>query len=96
MARKGLADRVSLLDQFSLREDDMTIRIVVLVLTLMLAALTQSPGVSAQKGSKVYRLGFVSLQPPPTQSPSAGSAFFWGPQGSARRAWIRRGEERHV
>ena len=45
----------------------MTVRIVVLLLTLVLAALTQSPGVSAQKGSKMYRLGWVSLQPAPTQ-----------------------------
>jgi hypothetical protein len=46
----------------------MAVRIVVLLLTLVLAALTQSPGVSAQKGSKMYRLGWVSLQPAPTQS----------------------------
>jgi hypothetical protein len=39
----------------------MTIRIVVLLLTLVLAALTQPPDVSAQTGSKVYRLGWVSL-----------------------------------
>jgi putative tryptophan/tyrosine transport system substrate-binding protein len=48
----------------------MSVRIVVLLLTLVLAALTQSPGVSAQKGSKMYRLGWVSLQPAPTQLPS--------------------------
>jgi ABC-type uncharacterized transport system substrate-binding protein len=48
----------------------MTVRIVVLLLTLVLAALTQSPGVSAQKGSKMHRLGWVSLQPTPTQLPS--------------------------
>ena len=42
----------------------MIIRIVVLLLTLVLAALTQSPGVSAQTGSKVYRLGWVSLSAP--------------------------------
>jgi len=35
----------------------MTIRIVVLVLTLVLAGLTQSPGVSAQKAGKVYQFG---------------------------------------
>ena len=45
----------------------MTIRIVVLLLTLVLAALTQPPGVSAQTGSKVYRFGWVSLFPAPTQ-----------------------------
>ena len=45
----------------------MTLRIVVLLLTLLLPALTQSPGVSAQTGSKVYRLGWVSLFPAPTQ-----------------------------
>jgi putative ABC transport system substrate-binding protein len=45
----------------------MTIRIVVLLLPLVLAALTQPPGVSAQTGSKVYRLGWVSLFPAPTQ-----------------------------
>jgi putative tryptophan/tyrosine transport system substrate-binding protein len=45
----------------------MTVRIVVLLLTLVLAALTQPPGVSAQTGSKVYRLGWVSLFPAPTQ-----------------------------
>jgi putative tryptophan/tyrosine transport system substrate-binding protein len=43
------------------------LRIVVLLLTLVLPALTQSPGVSAQTGSKVYRLGWVSLFPAPTQ-----------------------------
>ncbi len=36
----------------------MSVRIVVLLLTLVLAALTQSPGVSAQKASKMYRLGW--------------------------------------
>ena len=45
----------------------MTLRIVVLLLTLVLPALTQSPGVSAQTGSKVYRLGWVSLFPAPPQ-----------------------------
>ena len=49
------------------QEDDMALRIVVLLLTLVLPALTQSPGVSAQTGSKVYRLGWVSLFPAPTQ-----------------------------
>jgi putative ABC transport system substrate-binding protein len=47
----------------------MTVRIVVLLLTLVLAALTQPPGVSAQTGSKVYRLGWVALDPAPTQLP---------------------------
>jgi putative ABC transport system substrate-binding protein len=47
-----------------------------IIVPLLLIALAQSPDVSAQKGSKVYRIGSVSLQPPPTQSPSAGSAFF--------------------
>jgi len=47
----------------------MSVRIVVLLLTLVLAALTQSPGVSAQTGSKVYRLGWVALDPAPTQLP---------------------------
>ena len=47
----------------------MTIRTIALLLTLMLAALTQSPGVSAQIGSKVYRLGWVSLFPAPTKLP---------------------------
>jgi ABC-type uncharacterized transport system substrate-binding protein len=47
----------------------MTVRIVVLLLTLVLAALTQPPGVSAQTGSKVYRIGWVALDPAPTQLP---------------------------
>ena len=42
----------------------MTIRNVVLLLTLLLAALTQSPSVLAQTGSKVYRIGTVFLGPP--------------------------------
>ena len=46
----------------------MTIRIIALLLTLLLAGLTQAPGASAQKGSKMYRLGWVSLVPAPTQS----------------------------
>jgi putative ABC transport system substrate-binding protein len=47
----------------------MIIRIVVLLLTLVLVALTQSPGVSAQKGSKMYRFGWVSVSTAPTQLP---------------------------
>jgi ABC-type uncharacterized transport system substrate-binding protein len=43
----------------------MTVRGVVLLLTLVLAALTQPPRVSAQT-SKVYRLGFVAVHPQPT------------------------------
>jgi hypothetical protein len=35
----------------------------------VLPALTQSSGVSAQIGSKVYRLDWVSLLPAPTQLP---------------------------
>jgi putative tryptophan/tyrosine transport system substrate-binding protein len=46
----------------------MTIRIV-LLLILLLAALTQPPDVSGQTGSKVYRLGWVGLDPAPTQLP---------------------------
>ena len=46
----------------------MTIRIRILVLLLIgLAVLTQPPGVSAQTGGKVYRLGWVSFLPAPTQ-----------------------------
>jgi hypothetical protein len=39
----------------------MIIRMFVLLLTLVLVALTQSPGVSAQKGSKMYRFGWVGV-----------------------------------
>ena len=46
----------------------MTIRIV-LLLILLLAALTQPPDVSGQTGSKVYRLGWVGLDPAPAQLP---------------------------
>jgi len=46
----------------------MTIPVIALVLTLLLAGLTQAPGASAQKGSKMYRLGWVSLITAPTQS----------------------------
>jgi putative tryptophan/tyrosine transport system substrate-binding protein len=46
----------------------MTVRIVVLLLALVLAAFTQSPGVSAQT-SKVYRLGWVDLGRASTQLP---------------------------
>jgi putative tryptophan/tyrosine transport system substrate-binding protein len=47
----------------------MTIRIIAPLLTLVLVALTQSPGVSAQKGSKMYRFGWVSVSTAPTQLP---------------------------
>src|SRR5215475_11810365 len=51
----------------------MTVRVVVLLL-LMLAALTQSPRVSAQT-SRVYRLGWVDLAPAPTQLPPPWEAL---------------------
>ena len=47
-----------------------------IIVPLLLIALTQSPDVSAQKGSKVYRIGFVSLLPPPTQPPDPFVAAF--------------------
>ena len=40
-----------------------------IIVPLLLIALTQSPNVSAQTGSKVYRLGWVALDPAPTQLP---------------------------
>ena len=43
-------------------------RVLVLVLTLALAVLTQSIVVSAQTGGKVYRFGFVRMGPPASSS----------------------------
>ena len=48
----------------------MSVRIVVLLLTLVLSALTQPPRVSAQTG-KMYRLGWVDLGQPSTQLPAS-------------------------
>jgi putative ABC transport system substrate-binding protein len=45
----------------------MTSRLIVLLLALLLAALSTSPGVSAETGSKVNRLGWVSFLGAPTQ-----------------------------
>ena len=42
------------------------IRLMALFVTIVVVALTQSPDVWAQKDSKVYRLGWVAVFPPPT------------------------------
>ena len=55
-------------------EDDMSVRIVVLLLTVVLSALTQPPRVSAQTG-KGYRLGWVDLGQASTQLPPSYGAL---------------------
>ena len=53
----------------------MTVRIIALLLAVVLAALTQSAPVSAQSGSKVYRVGTVSVNPTPTRLNPVWEAF---------------------
>jgi putative ABC transport system substrate-binding protein len=47
----------------------MTGRTAALFLALLVAALTQAPHVSAQKGSRAYRFGWVAVFPPPAELP---------------------------
>jgi putative tryptophan/tyrosine transport system substrate-binding protein len=46
-----------------------------IIVPLLLIALMQSPGASAQTGSKVYRVGLVALNPPPMEGGPAWEAF---------------------
>jgi putative ABC transport system substrate-binding protein len=46
-----------------------------IIVSLLLIALTQSPGASAQNGSKVYRVGLVALNPPPMEGGPSWEAF---------------------
>jgi putative tryptophan/tyrosine transport system substrate-binding protein len=53
----------------------MTMRIAAFLVVLMVTALTHVPSVSAQRGSKVYRFGWVAVFPPPTELPPAFKAL---------------------